>query len=178
MRLSKLFLFLLFFSCKQKIDYSKEITRLDSAVAVLTSAEQILHSADTAFLKRTMDSAAVKLSRISEKIKHDTLDKPVAMFLSNAYDHSGNILNFLENRNHLQRAVLESKNRMSNLKHDLAEDLIEQNKSAAYIVSEISAAAKISDMIKSSVNNASVSSAKLDSMQSQIAQFADSIYSK
>jgi len=95
------------FSCKQKTDYSKEISRLDSAGIVLAEAEKNLLSVDTSTLRSSYNSVSENLHSIIKKISKDTVKKKTAMFLSDAYQQSGNILNLLGNKKHLERALRE-----------------------------------------------------------------------
>ncbi|MFI5163860.1 MAG: hypothetical protein ACHQHP_01290 [Bacteroidia bacterium] len=171
---------LLFYStsCKQKTDYSKEISRLDSASTVLITAEKILSSADTNLLHSSYNSVAGNLHAVIEKLSKDTVKKKTAEFLSSAYQQSGNILNLLQNKNYLEKAITESQKRINDLKHDLNENLIDKNKSAAYIVSEINSSGKIYDIINKSVERAKSSAAKLDSLKTKISAIADSLKGK
>ena len=169
---------LFLFSCKQKTDYTKEILRLDSALTVLTGADKILSSVDTSELRTSYNSTAKDLHGIMEKLSKDTVKKKTAQFLSDAYERSGNILNLLSNKKFLERAIVESKQRISDLKHDLNENLIEKNRSAEYIVHELNASGKINDMVSQVIERAKLSSVKLDSMKARIIFIADSLKSK
>lgn len=167
-------LFLFLFSCKQNRDYSKEVAQLDSLAIILAESEKILLSADTLLFKRNLDSF-VSLRSVSGKISGDTIHKAMAMFLLSVYKHSGNILNFLQNKSYLQKAITESKRRISDLKHDLINNLIEQKKAVDYLINETNAASQISEMIKKSIATANSSAAKLDSMRTQIIYLSDSL---
>ena len=165
-------------SCKQKTDYTKEISRLDSALTVLTGADKILSSVDTSTLRISYNSTANDLHGIMEKLSKDTVKKKTAQFLSDAYERSGNILNLLSNKKFLERAIAESRQRISDLKHDLDENLIEKNKSEEYIVHEFNSSGKIYETINKAIERAKSSSLKLDSMKTQIIFIADSLKSK
>ncbi|MBI4947839.1 MAG: hypothetical protein HY840_15725 [Bacteroidetes bacterium] len=165
------------FSCKQKTDYSKEISRLDSAVAVLAGAEKNLVSVDTNKLRTSFNSTKNDLQTIMEKISKDTVKKKTAMFLTSAYKQSENIINLLNNKNFIERAIHESQQRINDLKHDLNANLIEKNKSAKYLVHELNASGKIYDLATNSLEKAQSASAKLDSMQTKITFLADSLTS-
>mgnify|MGYP001609428544 FL=1 len=149
-----LFSILAFQSCKQKTDYSKEISRLDSAGIILAEAEKNLFSVDTGTLRSSYNSVSGNLNIIIEKISKDTVKKKTAMFLSDAYQQSGNILNLLDNKKHLERALSEGQQRINDLKHDLTEDLIEKNKSAEYIVNEINASQKLYEAVNKAIEKA------------------------
>ncbi|MBI3503088.1 MAG: hypothetical protein HY063_14980 [Bacteroidetes bacterium] len=164
-----------FISCKQKTDYSKEISRIDSANNILAETEKVLESADTNSFRANYNSSFLQLHSIYEKLAKDTINKKTAMFLSDASECSGNILNLLDNKKYLERAIKESEHRISDLKHDLKEDLIEKNKSQEYIVNEMNAAGKISNVIQRTIEKAKIASAKLDSMKTQITFLADSL---
>ena len=170
---------LVFFpSCKNKTDYSKEISHLDSAIIKLKEAENIFLTVDTNSLKNIYNSSQEKLHLISDKISKDTVKKKTAMFLSEAYSYTGNLQNLLENKKFMERALKDGEQRINDLKHDLTEDLIEKNKSAEYIVNELNATQKICDVVNKAIENAKSSSAKLDSMKTQIIFLADSLNSK
>ena len=173
--LSIVYFLLAFSSCKNKTDYSKEISRLDSAVAKLKEAEKVFLSVDTNSLKNIYNSSQEKLHLITDKISKDTVKKKTAMFLSEAYSHTGNLHNLLENKKFMERALKDGEQRISDLKHDLTEDLIEKNKSTEYIVNELSASQKIYDVVNKAIKNAKSSSSKLDSMKTQIIFLADSV---
>lgn len=100
------------------------------------------------------------------------------MFLSEIYELSGNILNLLDNKKLLERAVKESKQRISDLKHDLNENLIEKNKAAGYVVNEMSASHKIYEAVNKVITNAKTSVKKLDSLKTEIVHIADSLQEK
>ena len=166
---------LLFFSCKNKTDYSKEIFRLDSAKVVLLSAEKNLLSVDTSMLRSSYNSCAENLHSIMENFSKDTVKKKTAIFLSDAYEQLGNILNLLDNKKYLERTIMESQQRISDLKHDLTEDLIEKNKSAAYVVNEMNASQKIYEAVSKAIEKAKNSTTKLESLKTQISFIADSL---
>lgn len=161
-------------SCKQKTDYSKEISRLDSASMVLAIAEKTLLVVDTNRLSSSYNAFTENLHVLSK----DTVKKITALLLSVAYEQSGNIHNLLANKKNLERAIAESKQRIKGLKHDLAENLIEKNKSAEYIVNELNSAAKICDTVNRSIEKTKSSEIKLDSMKTQITFLVDSLKAK
>jgi len=172
------YLFVFFSSCKQKTDYAKEISRLDSAAAILSGAEKSLLSVDTSSLRTSYNASAGNLHVIMEKLSRDTVKKRTAVFISDAYEQSGNVLNLLSNKKFFERAISESRQRISDLKHDLNENLIEKNRSAEYIVHELNASGKINDMVSQVIERAKLSSVKLDSMKARIIFIADSLKSK
>lgn len=100
------------------------------------------------------------------------------MFLSDAYQQSGNILNLLDNKKHLERVISEGQQRINDLKHDLTEDLIEKNKSAEYIVNEMNVSRKIYEAVSQAIEKAKSSATKLDSLKTQIIALADSLNRK
>ncbi|MEK6616958.1 MAG: hypothetical protein AABZ32_12790 [Bacteroidota bacterium] len=169
---------LAFSSCKNKTDYSKEISLLDSAVVKLKEAETFFLSADTGSLRSVYDFSQEKLKMISEKIAKDTVKKKTAVVVSDAYQQSGNIRNLLDNKKYLERAIKESQQRISDLKHDLTEDFIEKNKSTEYILNEMNASQKIYETIRKAIEKAKASATKLDSLKTQISFIADSLKSK
>ncbi len=169
---------LLVISCKQKTDHSHEISRLDSASAITESAEKFLLSVDTVSLRATYNIVQQDLNTIMTKISSDTVQKKTALFLAEAYDQVGSIINLLSNKKFLEKAMNDSRKQISDLKHDLAEDLIEKNKSGAYIVNEINASAKISDATNRAVQRAKEAVVKLDSLKTRIVSFADSLRAK
>lgn len=178
LQLTSVIFLLVFSSCKQKTDYSKEITRLDSSLAILHETEKGFLLIDTGAIRSTYESTKDKIKSISEKISNDTVKKDLAILLSDAHEHVGNIVNLLENKKHLERALSEGQQRINNLKHDLQKDLIEKNKSAEYVINEINASQKISDAVNKAIDKAKKSTVKLDSLKTQIYFFADSITSK
>ena len=173
--LTALCLFAVSPSCKQKTDYSVEISRLDSAASELVSAEKTFLSLDTNSLRSAYDSTLGKLRMISAEISGDTVNKETAIFLSDAYEQTGNISTVLNNKKYFGRALQDGQQRISDLKHDLQEDLIEKNKSAAYVVNEMNASQKISEAVNNAIVKAKISSAKLDSMKTQILFLSDSL---
>lgn len=156
------------------MDYSKEVTQLDSLTTMLVESEKILSASDTVSLKRILDAFATVRSA-SQKISGDTIHKKTAMFLLSVYEHSQNILNFLQNKSYLQQTITESKKRINNLKHDLTNNLIEKQKSFDYLLNETNTATKIHEMIKNLLASANASAAKLDSMRIQIIYLPDSL---
>lgn len=173
--LSIVYCLLFFSSCKQKTDYSKEISRLDSALVKLKETEKNFLSSDTNSFRSVYNFSQGKLHLISEKIAKDTVKKKTAMFLSEAYEYTGNLQNLLDNKKFLERAMNEGQQRINDLKHDLTENLIEKNKSAQYIVNEINASQKISDAVNKAIEKAKSSSMKLDSLKTEIIHIADSL---
>ena len=115
---------------------------------------------------------------ISQKLSGDTVRKKAALLLSDAYEQEGNLSNLLENNKYLHRAVMEGMQRISDLKHDLAEDVVEKNKAAEYIVNELNASQKVCEIINNTIAKAKKSSIKLDSLKTKIIFLADSLTSK
>lgn len=165
-------------SCKQKIDYSKEISRLDSASTALIGTEKTLLEVDTSKLHASYKTITEDLHGLSEKLSGDTVNKRTALLVTLAYEQAGSIHNLLENKIYLERAMSESKQRLGDLKHDLAENLIETNKAGEYIVNEINSTGKICDAVNRSIEKAKSASSKLDSLKTQITFLADSLNSK
>ena len=171
--------FLLAFpSCKQKTDHAKEIARLDSAAVLLKEAAKVCSSVDTSALRASFLSAKEKLQLIRQKIASDTLEKKVVLLLSEGYEHAGNLMNLLDNKKYLARAIGEGEQRIGDLKHDLAEDLIEKNKAGEYVVNEMKASLRISEIVNKAIENAKTSERKLDSLKTEITHLADSLQSK
>ena len=167
-----------FFSCKQKNDHSKEIGRLDSALINLKEAERDFFSADTTSMRTSFNFAAGKLHVIANKIAKDTLKKNTVSFLSNAFEHTGNLQNLLDNKKFWERALKESAQKIDDLKHDLKEDLIENNKSQEYIANEINTSKKICETVGRTINKAKSSVVQLDSMKTALIHLSDSLQSK
>ncbi len=165
-------------SCKPKTDYTKEIARLDSAATALKNAEINFISADTNAFRSAFAFSQKKLQFISEKVSKDTVKKKLAILLSDAYEHTGNLQNILENKKFLQRALTEGRQRINDLKHDLAADLIEKNKSLEYVVNEIESSRKLSEAANKTVEKAKTAMLKLDSLKTKITALADSLNSK
>ena len=169
---------LTFPSCKQKTDHAKEIARLDSAGVLLKQAAQACSSVDTSALRTSFFSANEKLQLIRQKIASDTLEKNIALILSEGYEHTGNLINLLDNKKYLARAIGEGEKRISDLKHDLAEDLIEKNKAGEYVVNEMNASLRISELVNKTIESAKTSMIKFDSLKIEITHLADSLQSK
>ena len=165
-------------SCKQKTNYSGEIARLDSAVVKLIEAENTFTALDTVSLQASSRLFQEKLHTIRDRISGDTVKKITAQFLSYACEQEGNLANLIENKRYFARAIAEGRQRISDLKHDLTEDLIEKNKSAGYIVNELNASQKICETMNQSIEKAKSAAAKLDSMKTRIIFIADSLQSK
>ena len=68
-----------------------------------------------------------------------------------------------------------NRQRMNDLKHDLSEGLIEKNKSLEYVVNELNASHKISEVVNKAAQDAKTSSVKLDSMKTVIKALVDSL---
>jgi hypothetical protein len=164
-----------FSSCKPKTDYSNEISRLDSALQNLKEAEIAFLSADTNSLRRAYDFSSQTLHQIGEKINKDTLQKNTALVLADAYEHVSHLQNMLENKPFFKRALTEGEERITNLKHDLAEDLHEKNKSMEYVVNEINASQKLSEAVNKTIEKAKTAVSQLDSMKTQLTFLSDSL---
>lgn len=173
--LSIAYCLLAFPSCKQKTDYSKEISSLDSAFVKLKEAENIFLSADTNSFRSVYNFYQEKFHLIRKKISKDTVKKNTAVFLSDTYEQTGNLQNLLDNKKFFERALREGRQRINDLKHDLTEDLIEKNKSAVYVINEITASQKITAAVNRVIEKAKTAAAKLDSLKTEIVQIADSV---
>lgn len=167
--------FFLLSSCKQKTDYAKEIALLDSISDALSIAEKSLLSADTVSLNTMCSAFTTNLNDLTEKLSKDTVAKKTALFLSTAYEQTAHIRNLLTNKTFYIKAIRESRQRINNLRHDLKENLIEKNKSAAYIVNELNSAGKIHDAVQGCMENVKSASSRLDSLKTEIISFADSL---
>lgn len=171
-------LLLLLFSCKQKWDYSGEISRLDSAATELIEAKKHFLSVDTIAVRAKFLFAKEKIHSISENISKDTIRKEMALFLSATYEEIGDMQNLLENKKYLERALDETRQRISDLQHDLKEGLVEKEKAAEYIAAEINTSEKLSGTITTAVNKAKTSFTKLDSLSDRLLFLADSLTKK
>ncbi|MFH1004758.1 MAG: hypothetical protein V1781_04585 [Bacteroidota bacterium] len=171
-------LIFLFSSCNEKPDCSKEISHLDSAEIVLDNAKKNLLLVDTNYIRTFYNSTADNLHVIMKKISGDTINKITIMFLSDAYQQSENIFNLLNNIQYLVSAISETKQRISNLKHDLNKNLIEKTKFSEYVVSEMNISKKIYDTVNNVVIKTKSSITKLDSLKAQITALADSLILK
>lgn len=165
----------LFSSCEPKPDYSAEISQLDSAGALTEEAEKILFSSDTHSLRTAYNSTAQNLNNIIQKLAGDTVKKKMGIFLTDAFQQSGNIINLLDMSDYLKKSVTESEQRIKNLKHDLLKNLIEQDRVREYVEHEIVASKKIHGLVTNSVARAKLSAAKLDSLKTKIIALADSL---
>ena len=168
----------IFSSCKQKTDYSKEIAQLDSALVKLNAAGTVFLAIDTNALRTSDLFFKEKLRMIREKLSGDTVKKITAQFLSEAYEQEGYLANMMDNKKFLARAIEEGRKRMLGLKHDLGEDLIEKNKAAIYIVTELGSSEKICDAMNGAIEKAKSATARLDSMKTRVIFLADSLGSK
>jgi len=92
-------------------------------MANLKEAENILLSADTNPLRSSYNFSKEKLQLISEFISKGTVKKKTAIFLSDAYEQSGNIQNLLDNKKYLEQSISECQQRIRDLKHDLTKPL-------------------------------------------------------
>lgn len=165
----------LFSSCEHKPDYSAEILQLDSAEALDEEAEQILLSSDTHSLRATYNATAQNLQSIIRKLAGDTVKKKMGVFLTDAFQQSGNIINLLDMSRELEKSITESKQRIKNLKHDLSKNLIENAQAEGYVVHEIAASRRIHQLVTNSVTQAKLSAIKLDSLKTKIIALADSL---
>ena len=164
-----------FTSCKQKTDYSKEITSLDSALVKLKKAELQFLSADTVSIQGSYEFTKEKLHEIAEKLSKDTVKKKTATLLASTYEQTGNLQNLLDNKKYILRAINEARQRISNLEHDLKEDLIEKNKSTEYVTDEINTSEKIIQVAGNTFEKAKCSVLKLDSLKTPIISLSDSL---
>jgi hypothetical protein len=164
--------------CTQKTDYSRDLSRVDSLSTLLAKSEKMLLQTDTLALHTTYNMLSASLHEISEKISKDTLDKKTAVLLSRAYVHAGHLRTLLENKSYLEKAIQESVQRLSDLKHDLAANLIEKNESVKYMSKEINATGKVCNAVNKTLENAASSGYTLDSLKTEISLLAGSLHSK
>ena len=162
-------------SCKQKWDYTKELVQLDSTSTRLIAAERNLLGADTGYFRVSYNSTAQYLRSIKEMCFNDTLQKNTAIFLSDAYTYSANVYCLLDSNKSIEKIISASKERISDLKHDLAHSLIEKNNAKEYIEYEQKAVQEITESIIRTIEKANVSCEKLDLLKTQIIFMADSL---
>ena len=115
---------------------------------------------------------------ISEKIKSDTVNKRSALLLSGCYEANSQLRNLIINKEFFTKAFTESKTRIENLKHDLKESSIEQNKALEYVVHELNASGKVTDPAMGMHKEMTGAILKLDSLKEQLTALADSLQSK
>ena len=168
----------LIISCKQKSDFSAEISRLDSALASVKNSDSILRLVDTAGVRRIIALTDEKLSGVSAQLRADTLRKSSAIFLSDCYETLRHLQGGLENRKYHLKALGESKVHLEALAHDLKENLLDKNKASEYVVTELKECGKLTSSALDIPKKMNASAAILDTLQSRIAAFADSIQLK
>lgn len=166
---------LAFISCKPRTDFSKEISSLDSAKAVLTATREKLSSV------RSPDSNATgflsaSIKEIRSLQASDTVNKETAVLLAELSGLKGILIGLKRYRENYIRAAEESLKRAGALQHDLIENLIEDdNKSREYIVHEAKALEKIIAGLKLIIEMNAVSVHKLDSLKTRITLISDSL---
>jgi hypothetical protein len=163
------------FSCKQKTDYTREISRLDSASAALEIAEKSLLRVDTAALRTSYNTLSASLHELTEKISKDTVKKKTALLLSAAYEQAEHIHTLLENKKYFERAIRESRQRLNDLEHDLAANLIDKNQSQKYIANEMNAFQKICNAVNQALAKTTIAKDTLDSFHTGILFLKDSL---
>ena len=151
------------------------IFRLDSASSALILTERNLLLVDTNNLSKAYDTISSKLHKLTEKLLKDTVNKKTAVLLSISYEETANIQNLLANKKNLTRIITESKQRINNLKHDLKDNLIEENKSNEYVINEINSTGKISYTVNKAIKKAHISFNKLDSLKTELTFLEDSL---
>lgn len=106
-------------SCNKTIDYTKEISMLDSTIAKLTIAEAQLTTNDSTTLLQSYNFTKEHLTGVAEKLSKDIVRKKTGIFILNIYDDASNIQNLLDNKKHLLRAIRKTHQRIIYLQHDL-----------------------------------------------------------
>ena len=146
--------------------------QLDSTSNVLVSAEKNLLAIDTSYFRASYNSTAQYLSSIKERYFNDTVEENTAIFLSDVYTCSGRIHYLLDSSNSLEGIISVSKRRISDLKHDLEQNVVENNNAKKYVAYELNVAQKTTESIVIAIEKAKLSSIKLDSMKTRIMEIA------
>ena len=165
-------------SCKQKSNYTKEISSLDSSVIELKKSENNLLNLDTLSIQKTFSHTEITLKTLHNLILKDTINKKSALQLSTLYEQFENLQYFFDNQHYFIMAARENIHQIENLKYDLKENLVEPNKANEFIHNELSSSTKVTEIITEAIAKAKNASKKLDSLSIQHAFPFDSILVK
>lgn len=168
-------------SCKQKNDYSWEFSRLDSASQALNFTQagfrNFIRSDSSAIASGSM-AASQSVLEITQLLSSDTINKNLAVFLSELSAIKESLTLIQENAPYYSQAIDTSIKQIHVLRTDLEKDLIEKNKALAYVVNEIAAATKLMHGLNQLTEKTRLALHKLDSLKPQIIVITDSLKSK
>lgn len=168
-------------SCRQKPDYSGEMSRLDSTYQALDSAAAKFRThapADSAAIAAGSKKIAESIREIKSLFPSDTVNKELAMFLYQLSDLKGSLDLADANGRYYSRSIDSSRKQIMNLKTDLNNGLIDKNKAEEYVVNEINTAKKIIEGMNNTTFQSREDFRKLDSLLPRIIMITDSLRSE
>lgn len=150
--MSFLFLTAILYSCK-RTKYAKEIASLDSLQTILSKADSTLNSIDTAKTNAYYLDAKNNLNYIQNNYK-DTMERELAIFLSDYRSILESLESFNSERNQLLKELNYSQKQIENLIHDLKNNAVEKTKITEYYNTEIEAANELLPSVNAMVDMA------------------------
>ncbi|NUM50944.1 MAG: hypothetical protein HUU48_07490 [Flavobacteriales bacterium] len=164
----------LLFSC-QSGKYQKEISALDSLHNLLNIAEQQLASTDTAKVRTIKAEMQKNMDFITENYK-DTFSMDMAMMLSDyAFPKKKVYRNFIGNYSKFLKDIEYTRSQLSNLKQDLENKSIPEDKVLTYFTTEQNAVLTICNTIDQNVNTIQTYFLRFDTLHPKVLHIVDSI---
>lgn len=164
----------IFTSCNSN-KHQKEISALDSLQILLNEAEKQLTSTDTAKVRTIKAEMQKNIDFITLNYK-DTFSMSLATMLSEyAFPKKKVYRNFIGNYTKLMKDIEFTRTQLNNLKQDLENNKVPNDKVQQYFITEQNAVLTISQTIDQNVNTIEAYFLKFDTLQPKVLHIVDSL---
>ena len=163
-------------SCSEA-NYSEKIVSLDSLQTLIGKAKEDLknmdiNKADEYYKEMTKNLEYIQLNY------HDTMDKELALFLSDYRSTAKPLQTLIEKNKELTKDISYSGEQIKNLAHDMKNQSIEPDKAEKYYMEESTIASQLMESVKLVTRTTDTLIFKVDRMRSRVTSMVDSLKKK
>ncbi len=163
-------------SCTSKADQAK-INAIDTLLMSLNDAEEMLLSVDNQTVDKKLQLVKENTKFIQDNLT-DTIDKATALEISEYYSYRKALTFYKENYGEFQEAINTSRKQLNDLKADVENGLLTDEKFNEYYNNEMRIALEITQNIEQAVNGVNIVLPKIDQKQPVIEKVIEHIRQK
>jgi len=151
------------FSCTSKADQAK-IQSIDTLMLTLNDAEEMLLSVDANLVDEKLNELKEKEDFLKKNLR-DSLDKPTALEIGEYFTYGKALRFYKENYSEFMEAINTSRKQLNDLKADVENGLLTDEKFNEYYNNEMRIALEITQNVERAVNGVNVVLPKIDEKQ-------------
>ncbi len=175
-----IFLWAVFFftACSTSDKYLKEVKQLESVLVIIDSSQINYKSVDTAKIRQYTAALNSNIAFVTEYNKHDTLTREQSQLVS---EYSSSLRSFeviIKQYKEVGQELLESKEQIENLIHDLKIAKIEDAKVPVYVQDELIAEARAVRTAGIIVNSSKLNSEKFEKNNPKVSELIELLKKK